>query len=119
MAAATVSVAHRSGLEVPGDISITGFDDTALATSIWPELTTIRQPIAAMAEAALDLLLAHLGAARGKAYARERVLDFEFVIRDSAGPPRSEEHTSELQSLMRISYAVLCLKKKTHETARA
>src|SRR3546814_9434359 len=30
--------------------------------------------------------------------------------------PRSEEHTSELQSLMRISYAVFCLKKKTHET---
>src|SRR3546814_4191611 len=30
-----------------------------------------------------------------------------------AGPTRSEEHTSELQSLMRISYAVFCLKKKT------
>src|SRR3546814_8972875 len=30
--------------------------------------------------------------------------------------PRSEEHTSELQSLMRISYAVFCLKKKTHNT---
>src|SRR3546814_3725121 len=29
-------------------------------------------------------------------------------------PTRSEEHTSELQSLMRISYAVFCLKKKTH-----
>src|SRR3546814_14581988 len=29
------------------------------------------------------------------------------------GPPRSEEHTSELQSLMRISYAVFCLKKQT------
>src|SRR3546814_5551729 len=29
---------------------------------------------------------------------------------------RSEEHTSELQSLMRISYAVFCLKKKNHET---
>src|SRR3546814_3194774 len=29
-------------------------------------------------------------------------------------PGRSEEHTSELQSLMRISYAVFCLKKKTH-----
>src|SRR3546814_10355123 len=29
--------------------------------------------------------------------------------------PRSEEHTSELQSLMRISYAVFCLKKKTHQ----
>src|SRR3546814_2650441 len=33
--------------------------------------------------------------------------------RSSDGPPRSEEHTSELQSLMRISYAVFCLKKKT------
>src|SRR3546814_6790936 len=32
---------------------------------------------------------------------------------------RSEEHTSELQSLMRISYAVFCLKKKTTETVRA
>src|SRR3546814_6050901 len=31
---------------------------------------------------------------------------------DSAGADRSEEHTSELQSLMRISYAVFCLKKK-------
>src|SRR3546814_1117219 len=32
---------------------------------------------------------------------------------DGAWVPRSEEHTSELQSLMRISYAVFCLKKKT------
>src|SRR3546814_6914198 len=32
---------------------------------------------------------------------------------DIVDPPRSEEHTSELQSLMRISYAVFCLKKKT------
>src|SRR3546814_1844704 len=31
-----------------------------------------------------------------------------------AAQPRSEEHTSELQSLMRISYAVFCLKKKKH-----
>src|SRR3546814_2191575 len=36
-------------------------------------------------------------------------------------PPRgrSEEHTSELQSLMRISYAVFCLKKKKHKKAHA
>src|SRR3546814_2315523 len=32
-----------------------------------------------------------------------------------AGPRRSEEHTSELQSLMRISYAVFCLKKKKEQ----
>src|SRR3546814_5959360 len=39
--------------------------------------------------------------------------------RAKAGPPdrtRSEEHTSELQSLMRISYAVFCLNKKTQKT---
>src|SRR3546814_6932872 len=35
---------------------------------------------------------------------------------NGGGTVRSEEHTSELQSLMRISYAVLCLKKKNHQT---
>src|SRR3546814_6259299 len=35
---------------------------------------------------------------------------------ESCPNPRSEEHTSELQSLMRISYAVFCLKKKTKQT---
>src|SRR3546814_3570456 len=34
---------------------------------------------------------------------------------NTGGLSRSEEHTSELQSLMRISYAVFCLKKKTHK----
>src|SRR3546814_4607740 len=38
---------------------------------------------------------------------------FGFIVRDDGGEDvRSEEHTSELQSLMRISYAVFCLKKK-------
>src|SRR3546814_6489184 len=38
--------------------------------------------------------------------------------RASAAAPRSEEHTSELQSLMRISYAVFCLKKKKQDNKR-
>src|SRR3546814_5868942 len=38
------------------------------------------------------------------------------VVGPTTGPVRSEEHTSELQSLMRISYAVFCLKKKTNST---
>src|SRR3546814_1284891 len=48
---------------------------------------------------------------------------FDFCSVDSGTRPaafsgeRSEEHTSELQSLMRISYAVFCLKKKTEETS--
>src|SRR3546814_5075348 len=40
-------------------------------------------------------------------------LDRRKFLRTSGGMARSEEHTSELQSLMRISYAVLCLNKKT------
>src|SRR3546814_9099629 len=38
----------------------------------------------------------------------------DFLLVPRAGIPRSEAHTSELQSLMRLSYAVLCLKKKKH-----
>src|SRR3546814_3596661 len=40
--------------------------------------------------------------------------DDEILLVPLAGHTRSEEHTSELQSLMRISYAVFCLKKKKH-----
>src|SRR3546814_2516661 len=40
------------------------------------------------------------------------------LIRAPAGGSRSEEHTSELQSLMRISYAVFCLKKKKKKKAK-
>src|SRR3546814_2270199 len=47
----------------------------------------------------------------GEVEGRRCILVDDIV--DSAGTLRSEEHTSELQSLMRISYAVFCLKKKT------
>src|SRR3546814_3423735 len=50
--------------------------------------------------------------ARGRRTARREVLAF----RDLQAAQRSEEHTSELQSLMRISYAVFCLKKKKNTT---
>lgn len=88
MAAAVISVAHRRGLDVPGDLSIVGFDDTSLATTTWPEITTIRQPIAAMAEAAVELLLARIRDRRGTSGQGviERVLDHELVVRESSGP---------------------------------
>lgn len=90
MAAATVSVAHRRGLVVPDDLSVVGFDDTALATSVWPELTTVRQPISAMAEAALELLLQDLRHRRAGGARRftERVLEHSLIIRESSAPPQ-------------------------------
>jgi LacI family transcriptional regulator len=91
MAAATMSVAHRRGMNVPDDLSIVGFDDTALATSVWPELTTVKQPIAAMAEAALELLIADLRVHRSGSTRKfaERVLSHALIVRESAAaPPR-------------------------------
>src|SRR3546814_3135792 len=49
-------------------------------------------------------------------YLGENDLRLPICTRDDGGCYRSEEHTSELQSLMRISYAVFCLKKKNNKT---
>lgn len=101
MASAAISVAHRRGLNVPGDISIVGYDDTALATSVWPELTTVRQPISAMAEAAVELLLVELRNRRtgNRHSTAERVLEHELIIRESSGPPASATRKNARSSL--------------------
>src|SRR3546814_10625070 len=56
---------------------------------------------------------------RGLIQPAEQLRDCDLPYRDGPGGRlgnRSEEHTSELQSLMRISYAVFCLKKKKKKT---
>ncbi|MDX3933897.1 LacI family DNA-binding transcriptional regulator [Stenotrophomonas sp.] len=90
MAAAAISVAHRRGLEVPRDLSVVGFDDTSAATTVWPELTTLHQPIAAMADAAIDILLRTI---RRKGddtrVLTDHVMPHRLVVRDSvARPPK-------------------------------
>ena len=57
MAAAVLWIAHRRGIVLPRDLAVAGFDDTLLATRVWPPLTTVRQPIDRMTARALDLLL--------------------------------------------------------------
>lgn len=86
MAAAAVAVAHRHHLDVPGDLAVVGFDDTQLATTIWPELTTIRQPIADMSRAAVELLADEIRARRAGEAPRHRhlTLDFALIARGSA-----------------------------------
>ena len=89
MAAATVAVAHRRGLDVPGDVTVCGFDDTTLATAIWPELTTIRQPIADMSRLAIETLVAVLRAKDPLPDdQRHRMLDYTLVRRQSDAVPR-------------------------------
>ena len=86
MAAAAIAVAHRLHLDVPKDLTIVGFDDTPLATTIWPALTTVRQPVAAMARKALELLLEEirlrrLGQTLGPV---QHVMNFTLVKRESS-----------------------------------
>jgi LacI family transcriptional regulator len=57
MAAGAMLALHRAGLEIPADISVTGFDDTPLSDVIWPPLTTVRQPIKDIAERAVHILV--------------------------------------------------------------
>jgi LacI family transcriptional regulator len=90
MAAATVAVAHRRDLDVPKDITVCGFDDTDMASSIWPELTTIRQPIRQMTAWAVDAAARMIKARRaGEQVKPERkTLPYTLVRRQSdAAPP--------------------------------
>jgi LacI family transcriptional regulator len=60
MAAGVLRVAHDLRIDVPGELSVAGCEDSPIASQIWPRLTTIRQPIRAMAERAAVLLMAQL-----------------------------------------------------------
>jgi LacI family transcriptional regulator len=90
MAAASISVAHRKGMDVPKDLSVVGFDDTPLASTVWPELTTVRQPIAAMAEAAINLLLHKIRRAKDRSATQmvDHLVPHEIIKRDSVAAPR-------------------------------
>ncbi len=89
MAAAVVSVAHRRHLDVPGDLTVVGFDDTTVATTLWPPLTTVRQPVRQMAAVALDRLMRALRSTEPSAEASaDYVLDHALIERQSTAPPR-------------------------------
>jgi len=87
MAAAVVAVANRLGLDVPGDLSIAGFDDTQTATTLWPQLTTVRQPIAEMAAASIDMLTRMLEKGDETAEPDTRLIPCELIVRGSTAPP--------------------------------
>jgi LacI family transcriptional regulator len=89
MAAAVVSLAHRRGLDVPRDLTVVGFDDAPQATTTWPELTTIRQPIADMSRAAVLQLVEDIRIRReGRHFApRHTQMSFKLISRESDAAP--------------------------------
>ena len=89
MAAATVAVAHRRHLDVPNDITVCGFDDTDMASSIWPELTTIRQPIREMTAWAVGAITRMIRAKRQGQVSpiEEEIMPYTLVRRESDAAP--------------------------------
>jgi len=84
MAAGVLRVASRRGLVVPGRLSIAGFDDSALALQVYPALTTIRQPLASMAERAVQALIRPDFDAHDEF--GQVIIPSRLVIRNSTGP---------------------------------
>ncbi len=92
MAAGAIFEAHEAGLRVPEDISIAGFDDTPVASRVWPGLTTIRQPVRRMGQQATQNLIHKI---IGHDTERCAPIPTEVVFRRSTGrPPKpdKEEH---------------------------
>jgi LacI family transcriptional regulator, galactose operon repressor len=93
MAAGAIAAAHQSGLKVPQDVTIVGFDDIASAASLWPPLTTVKQPIRDMARSAIEILARKVGSdtPQTEAEIERPMLDYELIIRDSAAPPKQTD----------------------------
>lgn len=83
MAVGAIWAAAEAGVSIPRDMSICGFDDTTIATQVWPPLTTVHQPVREMGRRATrELLLRVLN----KGEARMVEVDYEMRIRASTAP---------------------------------
>ncbi|MGN6819823.1 MAG: LacI family DNA-binding transcriptional regulator [Sphingomonas sp.] len=86
MAIGAIQALAAVGLDVPGDVAVTGFDDISFAAHSTPALTTVAQPADAMGAKACELLIDEI---EGKEVEEKvHVLPHRLVIRESSGPPR-------------------------------
>ena len=86
MAAGAMFALHRAGLDIPAEISVTGFDDTPMSEIIWPPLTTVRQPIQYFAERAVHLLFDGQGQADVPAH--YETIEHRLIVRESTASPK-------------------------------
>ncbi len=84
MAAGVCARAHEAGLTIPGELSVAGFDDVALAGQIWPPLTTVCQPIYDIAATATRMLIDLLDRTEP---IRHVEIPTSLVVRASTAPP--------------------------------
>ena len=89
MAAGALAAAQELKISVPERLSVAGFDDAPIAHSVWPKLTTVRQPLRAMGERAVELLERYVRQMNDDTAETVRpleLLDYELVIRQSTAP---------------------------------
>lgn len=96
MAAAAACAARQIGLALPEGLSIAGFDDAPIASMMWPQLATVRQPVREIARIAADLIIQHRPHRRGwpQPIPRPR-LELALMMRGSIAPPPSPPPTPE------------------------
>jgi LacI family transcriptional regulator len=88
MAAGVVHAARHRGISVPEDLSVVGFDDTAIAAHIWPPLTTVRWPIISMARSAATKIVGDI--VNPGRHAEEGPIFFSTLVRRaSVAPPKN------------------------------
>jgi LacI family transcriptional regulator len=80
MAAGVIRIAQEHNLKIPEDLSVVGFDDSPMTKLISPPLTTIKQPLDLMGEAAAKSLINQL---EGVSTAKKITINSKLVIRDS------------------------------------
>ncbi len=83
MAIGAIKQAKVSNVRIPEDISIIGFDDIQFVTAVSPALTTVAQPVRALAQTAISLLIEKIQNDSGPSEGTRIVLDPTLVIRDS------------------------------------
>jgi LacI family transcriptional regulator len=90
MAVGALAALAEAGLQAPGDVTVTGFDDVQLARHVWPPLTTVHQPMRRLGAAAAELLLRRID----DPYAEPRavVLPTHLVVRRSCGCQPEDDH---------------------------
>ncbi|GAB4469294.1 MAG: LacI family DNA-binding transcriptional regulator [Armatimonadaceae bacterium] len=85
IAVGALSELAKAGVDVPGEISVVGFDDIPRAATLSPPLTTVRQSVRQVGECAVELLLSRIG---GDVPPGKRILlNPEMVLRGSTAPP--------------------------------
>jgi LacI family transcriptional regulator len=88
MAAGVLHAIRRAGLKCPDDVSVIGFDDFQIASSVWPPLTTVRTPTREIGRMAAEQLIGLSDDGDDDAHAREAApaTSPALVVRDSTGP---------------------------------